>query len=280
MFICARRVDRLAEVAAGRRNVFFGRCDVSDKAGVASFFDEVGKRTAGLDAVIHCAGVLGPLGLFNTVEPEEWFQTFQTNLFGTYMVARHAVALMPPHRRGRLLILSGGGAFDPMPSVSAYGASKAATVRLVETLAVELKAHNIAVNAVAPGFAATEIHKATLAAGKEKGGQHFERTVELMSSGSGSLDVAVDCIRYMISEHAAKLTGKTISARFDPWGEPEFDDRIDEILASPLYTTQRTSPNLMPHSELGQALGTAMERKRRKREMQSNSVRTKTVHAR
>jgi Enoyl-(Acyl carrier protein) reductase len=151
-----------------------------------------------------------------------------------------------------------------MPHVSAYGASKAAIVRLVETLAVELKARNIAVNAIAPGFAATEIHKATLAAGRERGGDHFDKTAKLMSNWDDSMDVPVDCIRYMLSEKSAKLTGKTISARYDPWGEPEFDQNIDQIVASPLYSTQRTISEHLPNLVLARTLALAAERKRKR----------------
>ena len=128
--------------------------------------------------------------------------------------------------------------------------SKAAIVRFVETLAVELKPRNIAANAVAPGFAATDIHQATLAVGRELGGEHFDKTVKLISNWDNSMDVPIDCIRYMLSDRSAKLTGKTISARYDPWGEPEFDQHIDEIAASPLYSTQRTIAEHLPNSAL------------------------------
>jgi NAD(P)-dependent dehydrogenase (short-subunit alcohol dehydrogenase family) len=266
LFICARRTDRLADVAGNRKNIFYAPCDVANESEVGKFFGQIANREKSIDVLIHCAGVLGPLGTFDSVETAEWFFTLKTNLFGTYLVIREAVRLMRSEQQPRIVVLSGGGAFDPMPCVSAYGASKAATVRLVETLAVELKPRNIAINAVAPGFAATEIHQATLAAGRERAGEHFDKTIDLMSKGSGSMDLAVDCIRYMISDGALKLSGKTISARFDPWGEPEFDLRIEEIMACPLYTTQRTNADLMPHSELARALSIAAERKRERRE--------------
>ena len=166
--------------------------------------------------------------------PEDWeaMRKVTTNLMGAYLVAKYALPLMRPKSRPRILILSGGGAFDPMPHVSAYGVSKAATVRLVETLAVELKPRNIAVNAIAPGFAPTEIHEATVAAGRERAGEHFDKTEKLMLNWDNSMDVPIECVRYMVSERSAKLTGKTISARYDPWGEPEFDEHIDQIVAT------------------------------------------------
>jgi 3-oxoacyl-[acyl-carrier protein] reductase len=265
LFICARRGERLAQIAAGHTDVFHAACDVSQESNVAEFFQEVSRRTSSLDAVIHCAAILGPLGTFDTVDSAEWLATISTNVLGAYLVAKYAVPLMRGAKSPRILMLSGGGAFDPMPNVSAYGISKAATVRLVETLAVELKPRRIAVNAIAPGFAATEIHKKTLAAGRERGGEHFEKTVKMMSRWDNSLDVPIDCIRYMLSHTPAKLTGKTISARFDPWGEKEFDENIDQIAASPLYTTQRTTAEHLRNSPLASALAAAAERKRARR---------------
>jgi NAD(P)-dependent dehydrogenase (short-subunit alcohol dehydrogenase family) len=277
LFICARRTDRLTEVASGNPRIFHARCDVGEEAQVENFFRGVAERTRSVDAVIHCAAILGPPGRFDAVKSEEWLTAITTNVFGTYLVAKHALPLMPPEKRPRLLVLSGGGAFDPMPNVSAYGAAKAATVRLVETFAVELKSRNIAVNAIAPGFAATEIHKATLAAGRERAGEHFDRTVEFMSKWDNSMDVPIDCIRYMISDKSAKLTGKTISAQYDPWGEPEFDQHIDEIVASPLYSTQRTIPEHLAHSALAKMLAIAAERRRKRRVRKSSDSTDRAV---
>jgi NAD(P)-dependent dehydrogenase (short-subunit alcohol dehydrogenase family) len=265
LFVCARRTDRLAKVAEGYRSVFYAGCDVGREAEVENFFRQVAERTNSLDVLIHCAAILGPIGVFHEVNSDEWMAAVRTNLFGAYLVAKNAVPLMKAEHRPRIIILSGGGAFDPMPRVSAYGVSKAAIVRLVETLAVELAPRNIAVNAVAPGFVATEIHQTTLAAGRELGGEHYDRTAKLVSEWDDSMDVPIDCVRYMLSEAARRLTGKTISARYDPWGEPEFDQRIDQIMASPLYTAQRTVPVHLEDRALAEPLARAVNNKLKRR---------------
>jgi NAD(P)-dependent dehydrogenase (short-subunit alcohol dehydrogenase family) len=265
LFVCARRTDRLAQVVEGYRSVFHAGCDVGQELEVGSFFRQVGERTNSLDVLIHCAAILGPIGVFDEVNSDQWMAAVRTNLFGAYLVAKNAVPLMQVERRPRIILLSGGGAFDPMPRVSAYGVSKAAIVRLVETLAVELAPRNIAVNAVAPGFVATEIHQATLAAGRERAGEQYDKTVRLVSEWDDSMDVPIDCVRYMISEAASRLTGKTISARYDPWGEPEFDQRIDQLMASPLYTTQRTVPAHLEDRALAEPLSRAANNKHDRR---------------
>ena len=273
LFICARRSNRLAEVAAGLPAIFYAACDVSQETQVQNFFHQVGERSRSVDAVIHCAAILGPIGTFDSVKSEEWITAVNANVLAAYLVARYALPYLQAAKRPRILMLSGGGAFDPMPNVSAYGVSKAAIVRLVETLAVELQPHDIAVNAVAPGFAATEIHKATLAAGRERGGEHFDKTVSHMSKWDDSMEIPIACIRYMISEKSAGLTGKTISARYDPWDEPEFDQNIGQIVASPLYSTQRTIPEQIANTSLARTLTFAAQRKHLRQSSRSSDER-------
>ena len=267
LYICSRRTELLAEVAKGHTSTFYLGCDVGKEAEVQKFYDLIRERTSSIDALIYCVGVLGPIGLFDEIDSEQWFEAVRSNLFGAYIMAKHVVPLMNPAKWPRILMMSGGGAFDPMPRVSAYGVSKAAIIRLVETLAVELKPRNIAVNAIAPGFVATDIHRATLAAGPRRGGEHYQTTVRLLAEEEGDIQMPVNCVRYMISEVSAKLTGKTISARHDPWGEAEFDNCIDEIMASSLYSTQRTNLVHLRDVTFVERLTSAAENKRKRKEL-------------
>jgi NAD(P)-dependent dehydrogenase (short-subunit alcohol dehydrogenase family) len=264
VFICARRTDLLSQVAAKSPSIVYARCDVSRESEVKNYFQKIRAQTESIDVLIHCAATLAPIGKFNEVRSDEWITALTANVFGAYAAVRHAVPLMKPERRPRILILSGKAAFEPMPNISAYAASKAAIVRLVETLAVELVTQNVAINAIAPGFAPTGIHKATLSAGPERGGEHFRVTEAFLASWSSSMDIPIECIRYMISDASAKLTGKTISARYDPWGEPEFNEMIDEIASSCLYTTQRSNIEHVGNSTLRKMLKVASDRKQSK----------------
>ena len=119
------------------------------------------------------------------------------------------------------------------------------------TLAVEFKDRNIAVNALAPGFVNTEIHAATLAAGPDKAGQEFfEMTKRKAADGAVPMEVPVACVRYLLSAAADGLTGKTLSASFDPWGTPAFDANIDALNQSDLYTMQRINFPHLPDDPL------------------------------
>jgi len=154
--------------------------------------------------------------------------------------------------------VSGGGAFAPFPNYSAYAVSKAAVVRLTETLAVELAPQGIAVNAIAPGFVATEIHDATLREGVERAGQeHFEQTQRLLRQGAVPIERVVACLQFLLSDRAEGLTGKTISASFDPWGTPTFTAWIPQMNQSELYTLRRINLGHLADIELRHALTSA-----------------------
>lgn len=154
------------------------------------------------DALIHCAGIRGPYGAFEENDPEAWASTIATNLLGTARVVKAALPALKRSEDARILLFSGGGAFDPAPGYSAYAASKGGTVALMETLAAELAETSVAVNCVAPGFVATEIHRGTPEEGKDD---------------HGAMQTAVALVRHLLSPQTKGLTGRTISAQWDSW---------------------------------------------------------------
>lgn len=158
-----------------------------------------------LGALIHCAGIRGPFGPMAENDPEQWIQTIQTNLIGTYQIVRAALPSLQKSDDGRVLLFSGGGAFGPEPGYSAYAATKGATVSLMESLAVELFDTTVTVNCVAPGFIPTGIHKGT---------PHESRI-----AAPEAMKNVVACVRHLLGPAARGLTGRTISAQFDEWDQ-------------------------------------------------------------
>lgn len=266
LFVCARRLDRLAEAMEGLAETFYTSCDVSNETEVQRFIGEVAQRTPSIDVLIHCAAVIGPIGRITDIDSKAWLEALTTDLFGAFLVTKHAVPHMAAEKRPRIILLSGGGAFDPMPNLSAYGISKAGIIRLAETLAVELAPNNIAVNVFAPGFVATTIFDAMLAAGPERGGDLYETVVRLLKDWHASnIDLPIELARYLISDASAPLTGKTISARFDPWDTPEFADHLPDIVASRLYATCRSTLDHYKGQPFADNLAKALERRNRER---------------
>ena len=185
--------------------------------------------------VVTAAAVIGPIGAPGDWEVAAFRTTLDVNVTGTLLAV---LTCLEPLRRGRgsVVTFSGGGATGPLSGYDAYATSKAATVRLTENLSRELAPDGIRVNAVAPGFVRTAMHEATLAAGPAAvGDDYFERTRALLESGGGDPpELAADLCRFLLSDEAEGITGKLISARWDPWREPSFQEalRADADLAT------------------------------------------------
>lgn len=257
LFLAARRLDRLKALSDDGKRAAIQACDVSREADVTAFAGLVRQQAGTVDALINCAGLYGSIGLATEVDSDEWWDAVAINLRGTFLMTKHVVPLMKGAASPRILNFAGGGAFQPLPRYSAYAVSKAAIVRFSETTAVELAPLNIAVNAVAPGFVVTEIHEATMAAGPEAAGaEMYAMTRQKMAQGAVPMSVPVDLVRFLLSPRATGLTGKTLSASFDPWSSEVFAANIAALNASPLYTMQRVNlVHLPPDDPLRAALG-------------------------
>ncbi|MDB6116027.1 MAG: family oxidoreductase, partial [Lacunisphaera sp.] len=111
-------------------------CDIADPASVAALFARAA-QLGPLHVVVNNAGIYGPIGPTEDVALAEWTQAWQINVTGTLLVCQHAIRAMKPRGGGKIINISGGGATNPMPRFAAYAATKAAVVRLTETLAEE-----------------------------------------------------------------------------------------------------------------------------------------------
>ncbi len=180
-----------------------------------------------LHGVVTAAAELGPIGPVGSWSVDHFRHTIDVNVVGTVLPL---ITFLDPLRaaRGAVVTFSGGGATGSFPRYDAYAASKVAVVRLTENLAAELADQGIRVNSVAPGFVLTEMHAATLEAGPGLAGPgYFERTRKAVDSGQGdSPELAAALVAFLLSRQAEGITGRLISARWDPWQEESFRNRL------------------------------------------------------
>jgi NAD(P)-dependent dehydrogenase (short-subunit alcohol dehydrogenase family) len=196
--------------------------DVSDDAAWRAAIETV-DAGGPLHGLVAAAGVLGPIGQIGDIDTVELIGAIQVNLLGTLLGLHYA---MPRLLRtgGRAVTFSGGGGTSPLPRYDAYAASKAGVVRATENVAA---AGELEINAVAPGFVATRMHEGTLAAGPEAaGGSYFERTREQLAAGGFPAREAAELVAFLLSDAARGITGRLISAQWDPWREPDFQARL------------------------------------------------------
>ena len=124
---------------------------------------------------------------------------------------------------------------------SPYAASKAAVVRFAETLAGEVKDDHIDVNSIAPGALNTRLLDEVLDAGPEKVGKAFyEKSLRQKNEGGAPLERGADLCVFLASAESDGITGKLISAVWDPWDQ--FSEHLDEMKKSDIYTLRRIIP--------------------------------------
>jgi NAD(P)-dependent dehydrogenase (short-subunit alcohol dehydrogenase family) len=231
--------DALAKKFPAQR-IIAKRSDVSDESDVNALVAFALREFGTLQVLVLNAGIYGPMGPTESVPLEEWRRAIDINLFGVLLPCRALIPHFKKAARGKIIILSGGGATNPLPNISAYAASKAAVVRLMETLAEELQPHHIDVNAIAPGALATRLVDEILAAGPEKvGAAFYEKNKQWKEKGATPLELGAALAVYLASPQSDGITGKLISAQWDPW-EKLHEFRAD--LNGDIYALRRIVP--------------------------------------
>jgi len=245
--LCSRNAQELASRQAALaaqfppERIHAHAADVAETAQVDALFEASRARFGRLDILVNNAGVYGPMGALEDVDWDEWVRAIAINLTGVAYCARRALPLLKAQRGGKIINISGGGATAPLPGISAYAASKAAVVRLTETLALELKDWGIDVNAIAPGALATRLTDQLIAAGPERvGAAMHARMVKLKQDGGTPLDVGAALCVYLGSAESDGVTGRLIAAQWDPW--PFADAIKGELAGSDIYTLRRIVP--------------------------------------
>jgi NAD(P)-dependent dehydrogenase (short-subunit alcohol dehydrogenase family) len=248
LMICARNevlLDKAAlalkKLAGTGQSVLALPADVSKPKDVTALVDGALREFGGLDILVNNAGVVGPSGAVEDIDWKEWMRTIEINLLGSVLLSRSVLPHFKLAEHGKIVQLSGGGATNPLPGLSAYAVSKAAVVRFVETLAEETRRHRIDVNAIAPGALNTRMLDEFIAAGPANIGPAFhERALQQKKAGGTPLCKGADLAVFLGSSLSDGITGKLISAVWDPW--ITLPNHLDDLDGTDIYTLRRIVP--------------------------------------
>jgi len=248
-------IEQTAAAMRGRGQPVLGlAADVSEPLAVERLVTRTVETFGGVHVLVNNAAVLGPIGPLVDNDPAAWIQTILINLVGPFLCSREVLPYMIRQRSGKIVNLSGGGAAAPRRRFSAYAASKAALVRLTETLAEEVRHQNIQVNAIAPGAVNTRMLDQVLAAGDLAGDLALAEARRQLKSGGTVPELAAALVVFLASEESGSLTGKLISAPHDDW-ESWGSEHISELMAAPWLTLRRLDPHtLRPLLEMSRQL--------------------------
>lgn len=248
ILICGRDGDSLNKIQnqlvalsePGQKVEIF-KADISKDADIDALVKAMTLNLGGCDILVNNAGIYGPKGFIEDIDWADWINTIEINLLGSIKLCRKLVPIFRSQRYGKIIQLSGGGATNPLPRLSAYAVSKAGIVRFSETLAEELRGSGVDVNAIAPGALNTRMLDEILSSDPSVVGRDFyEKAVKQKQVGGTSLDLGADLAVYLASPISDGVTGKLISAVWDDW--QHFHNYLIELNSTDIYTLRRIVP--------------------------------------
>ncbi len=185
--------DRLLSIA----------CDVTDRDQVGAAFDAIEKEWGPVEILVANAGVTRDM-LVLRMSDDAWSEVIDTNLSGTFWVAKRALAKMIRLHRGRVIMISSVGGFIGSPGQANYAASKAGLVGMARSMAREVASRSITVNVVAPGLVETNM---LAALGEERVGE-FQAQVPL--GRVARPDEIAEAVGFLASAGAGYITGAVL----------------------------------------------------------------------
>jgi NAD(P)-dependent dehydrogenase (short-subunit alcohol dehydrogenase family) len=229
------------ELSDDRRGASFYPLDITDWGQVQATLCQVETDFSGIDVLVNCAGIIGPIGRLEDTDPREWNRTLEVNLTGSVNLAR---AVLPAFRRrshGKIIFFSGGGAAYGRPYFTAYSSAKAALVRFTESLAQEVEDAGVQVNAVAPGPIRSRMCDEMRSAGSAGGPKLIEELKRMEETGGASADRAAALTVFLASDRSNRVTGRLVSALWDDW--ENIEAHVEKLACSEAWTLRRTPLN-------------------------------------
>jgi NAD(P)-dependent dehydrogenase (short-subunit alcohol dehydrogenase family) len=195
-------------------------CDVADRAQVAQLFEDALRRLGGLDCLVNNAGIAGPTGAVQEIDPQDWDRCLQVNLTGQFNCARLAIPHLTDGGGGQrncsIMNLSSQAGRFGFAMRAPYAASKWGVIGFTKSLALELGPSGVRVNALLPGIVAGDRQRRVLEAKAAARGITFEE-IERMAFSHTSIKEYVtaeqlaDLVVYTASPHARTISGQSLS---------------------------------------------------------------------
>ena len=206
-------------------------CDISKGADVDAVYREAIKRFSTVDVLINNASIrmrdIEPSTVINVLDTnnDQWQRTFDVSLFGTINIIRHFAQPMLEAKQGSIINIFSSSGVQGRPGNQPYGAVKAALNNMTQSLAGELKEHNIAVNSLMPGGTRSTGYDEQTRLQEELGRSRRQLPVRP--------DHTVPAALFLAQQDSSGVTGESVDALkwneangfggYDAWVSPDHD---------------------------------------------------------
>ena len=214
--VCDVDDEALDALQASDPQISASRTDVTDRKAVAALFDEAIDRLGGLDVLVNNAGIAGPTGRVEEINPEDWDRCLEVCLTSQFNCARLAVPHLRRSENASIINLSSAAGKLGFPLRSPYGAAKWGVIGFTKALAIELGEDGIRVNAVLPGLVAGDRIRRVLEGKAQARGMSYAE-VEDQALAGVSLKTMVtarqiaDQILFVCSPRGRAISGQSLS---------------------------------------------------------------------
>ncbi|THK39342.1 SDR family oxidoreductase [Ensifer sp. MPMI2T] len=207
--------DCASEIGAAGGQALVLEADVADELAMRNAVKTLVTEFEHLDVVVANAGINGVWAPIDDLKPLEWDKTIAVNLRGTFLTLHTTVPYLKENGCGSIVVVSSinGTRTFTTPGATAYVATKAAQVAIVQQLALELAKHQIRVNAVCPGEIETRIDEHTSLRHEEESAIPVEwpdGQIPITGGRPGRSEDVAEVIRFLVSDDARHVTGTPI----------------------------------------------------------------------
>ena len=209
--VAARNVNLLGEVVKEIQAIggeaFYVKCDLTRDNDIYSLIEKTTERYGRIDILVNNAGISPWVKKSEEVTKEMWEEVIQANLLAPFLLCREAGKIMMKQNWGRIINIASVGGVVALPRQIAYCATKGALIQMTKVLAIEwAEKYNITVNAIAPGYFATDLTEGMRASDKISKNL-LQRNP---SRRFGEVDEIVGAALYFASESASFTTGSVL----------------------------------------------------------------------
>ena len=218
--VCDVDDEALRSLETAHPAITRSRTDVADRDAVARLFDDATAALGGLDVLVNNAGIAGPTGRAEEIDPHDWDRTIAVCLTSQFNCARVAIPLLKASRNASIVNLSSAAGKFGFPLRSPYAAAKWGVIGFTKSLARELGEFGIRVNAILPGLVAGDRIRRVLEAKAQQTGRSFAELETLSLANSSIHDYVTarqlaDQIVFLASPRGRTISGQSISIDSD-----------------------------------------------------------------